>query len=163
SHPRRRARRQGPAHRQQQGRAGLLQQPPLAQVPLLGVVHLPLQRRRAPVPQQDPAPPAPDPPPEAARRGPWPRGVSPLSAGDLGGGAYLPWLRTTWDIVGIATSTSQLGTCRRRAEGRNLPLVLGEAEDLPFRDHRFDCVLSIGAFNYFNDPERALREMARVV
>src|SRR5262249_45872998 len=81
----------------------------------------------------------------------------------IGDGVYLPWLPTTWDIVGIDISTFQLGNCRRRAEGRNLPLALGEAEDLPFRDHRFDCVLSIGAFNYFNDPERALREMVRVV
>ena len=27
---------------------------------------------------------------------------------------------------------------------------------------QFDAVLSIGAFNYFNDPEAALREMVRV-
>ena len=34
---------------------------------------------------------------------------------------------------------------------------------MPFRDHHFDAVLSIGAFNHFNDPEAALREMVRVV
>ena len=46
--------------------------------------------------------------------------------------------------------------------GRDLRLILGEAEALPFRDRQFDAVLSIGGFNHFNDPEAALREMARV-
>ncbi len=41
-------------------------------------------------------------------------------------------------------------------------MILGEAETLPFHDHSFDAVLSIGGFNHFNDPEGALREMARV-
>ena len=33
---------------------------------------------------------------------------------------------------------------------------------MPFHDHKFDAVLSIGGFNHFNDPEGALREMVRV-
>ena len=33
---------------------------------------------------------------------------------------------------------------------------------MPFRDREFDAVLSNGGFNHFNDPEVALREMARV-
>jgi ubiquinone/menaquinone biosynthesis C-methylase UbiE len=41
-------------------------------------------------------------------------------------------------------------------------LAQGEAEALPLENHRFDAVLSIGAFNYFNEPEGALREMIRV-
>jgi ubiquinone/menaquinone biosynthesis C-methylase UbiE len=81
----------------------------------------------------------------------------------IGDGVYLEWLPRDWEVVGIDISTVQLAACRRRAAGRNLPLVLGEAEDLPFRDGRFDAVLSIGGFNYFNDPEGSLREMLRVV
>jgi SAM-dependent methyltransferase len=81
----------------------------------------------------------------------------------IGDGVYLDWLPKDWDVVGIDISTAQLEACRKRAGNRDLPLVLGEAEDLPFQDHRFDAVLSIGGFNYFNDPERSLREMARVV
>ena len=37
-----------------------------------------------------------------------------------------------------------------------------EAEELPLESAQFDAVLSIGAFNYFNDPEGSLREMVRV-
>lgn len=80
----------------------------------------------------------------------------------IGDGVYLPWLPEDWSVVGIDISTVQLDACRRRAGGRPLTLAMGEAESLPFRDGHFDAVLSIGGFNYFNDPERALREMARV-
>lgn len=81
----------------------------------------------------------------------------------IGDGAYLGWLPKDWSIVGIDISTVQLADCRRRAKDRDLTLVLGEAEELPFRDGRFDVALSIGAFNYFTDPERSLREMVRTV
>ncbi len=81
----------------------------------------------------------------------------------IGDGVYLDWLPSDWSVVGIDVSTSQLEACRKRAGARDLKLILGEAEDLPVRDARFDAALSIGGFNYFNDPEKALREMARAV
>jgi SAM-dependent methyltransferase len=80
----------------------------------------------------------------------------------IGDGVYTGWLPEDWSIVGIDISTSQLAACRRRNPGPNLKLVLSEAEDMPFRDREFDAVLSNGGFNHFSDPEKALREMARV-
>ena len=80
----------------------------------------------------------------------------------IGDGVYLDWLPADWRIVGVDISRSQLEACRKRAAGRNIRLVQSEAEDLPLESHQFDAVLSIGAFNYFNDPEGALREMVRV-
>ena len=81
----------------------------------------------------------------------------------IGDGVYLDWLPPAWSVVGIDVSTVQLAACRKRAGGRDLTLILGEAEDLPVRDGKFDAALSIGGFNYFNDPERSLREMVRAV
>jgi ubiquinone/menaquinone biosynthesis C-methylase UbiE len=80
----------------------------------------------------------------------------------IGDGVYLDWLPNDWRIVGADISRSQLAACRQRAAGRPVWLSQCEAEALPLADHRFDAVLSIGAFNYFNDPEGALREMVRV-
>jgi len=80
----------------------------------------------------------------------------------IGDGVYLDWLPADWRIVGVDISRSQLEACRRRATGRKVWLAQCEAEDLPVESRRFDAVLSIGAFNYFNDPEGALREMVRV-
>lgn len=80
----------------------------------------------------------------------------------IGDGMYTSWLPEDWSIVGVDISTAQLLACRRRNVDRALRLVLGEAEDLPFRDGEFDAVLSNGGFNHFDDPETALREMVRV-
>jgi SAM-dependent methyltransferase len=80
----------------------------------------------------------------------------------IGDGVYTSWLPEDWAIVGVDVSTAQLAACQRRNSSRDLQLILGEAEDLPFRDRQFDAVLSNGGFNHFNDPEAALREMARV-
>ena len=83
----------------------------------------------------------------------------------IGDGVYLDWLEPSWSVTGIDVSEVQLAGCQRRSHGkpRSLRLVLGEAEELPFQDRSFDVALSIGGFNYFNDPEKSLREMARVV
>ena len=80
----------------------------------------------------------------------------------IGDGVYTTWLPADWSVVGVDISTYQLGNCQRRNGQRELRLILGEAEALPFHDGQFDAVLSIGGFNHFNDPEQALREMARV-
>jgi ubiquinone/menaquinone biosynthesis C-methylase UbiE len=80
----------------------------------------------------------------------------------IGDGVYLDWLPADWRIAGVDISRSQLEACRPRAAGRRVWLAQCEAEALPLADRRFDAVLSIGAFNYFNDPEVALREMVRV-
>jgi LSD1 subclass zinc finger protein len=80
----------------------------------------------------------------------------------IGDGVYLDWLPRDWRIVGVDISRSQLKACRRRAAGRPVWLAQCEAEELPLESGQFDAVLSIGAFNYFNDPEGSLREMVRV-
>jgi SAM-dependent methyltransferase len=81
----------------------------------------------------------------------------------IGDGVYTSWLPQDWSIVGIDISTVQLTNCRRNNPVRDLRLALGEAEVLPFGDHQFDAVLSIGGFNHFSNAEAALREMVRVV
>jgi ubiquinone/menaquinone biosynthesis C-methylase UbiE/uncharacterized protein YbaR (Trm112 family) len=80
----------------------------------------------------------------------------------IGDGVYHAWLPRDWSVVGIDVSSSQLAANQRRNPDRDLRLILGEAETLPFQDHYFDAVLSIGGFNHFNDPEASLREMVRV-
>ncbi|MCS6851302.1 MAG: class I SAM-dependent methyltransferase [Gemmataceae bacterium] len=81
----------------------------------------------------------------------------------IGDGANLPLIPPSCEVWGIDISIIQLRGCRQRCPDRPLRLLLGEAEKLPFRDSMFDHVLSVGAFNYFNDPVQSLREMARVV
>jgi ubiquinone/menaquinone biosynthesis C-methylase UbiE len=81
----------------------------------------------------------------------------------VGDGANVSLLPDDCTIYGNDISPVQIAACRRRHPQRGLRLLLGEAEKLPFRDDTFDNALSVGAFNYFNDPLGALKEMSRVV
>ncbi len=51
---------------------------------------------------------------------------------------------------------------RQRRSGLTIPLVRGVAEALPFRDGALDRVLCDSALDHLADPERGIREMARV-
>jgi len=41
--------------------------------------------------------------------------------------------------------------------------AVGDVRDLPFRDESFDAIYSMGTIEHFDDTERAVREMARVL
>jgi ubiquinone/menaquinone biosynthesis C-methylase UbiE len=65
---------------------------------------------------------------------------------------------------GLDLAEGMLQRCVRRLEKRGIEasLLLGDAHFLPFEDASFDRVFHIGATNNFSDPDRAMREMARV-
>ena len=63
--------------------------------------------------------------------------------------------------VGLDFSASLLSTARRkRLRGRHL--VLGDAENLPFRDGVYHYIFAVTLINNTPNPLRALGEMARV-
>jgi SAM-dependent methyltransferase len=80
----------------------------------------------------------------------------------IGDGANVGLLPDGVRITGVDIAWRRLLRCRDRHTDRPLRLALAEAERLPFADGSFDAVLCVGGFNYFSDPAKALREMARV-
>src|SRR5579884_1411428 len=68
------------------------------------------------------------------------------------------------DFYGLDLSWGMLEKARRnlRRWKRQARLFCGEAEHLPFADDSFDVVFQLGGLNFFNDREKAIREMVRV-
>jgi demethylmenaquinone methyltransferase/2-methoxy-6-polyprenyl-1,4-benzoquinol methylase len=70
-------------------------------------------------------------------------------------------------VVGIDQSADMLAAGRRRVElaglERQIRLVEGTAEHLPFEDESFDGLTFTYLLRYVEDPGAALRELARVV
>jgi len=67
-------------------------------------------------------------------------------------------------VVGIDLSSQMLAQASRRAGGRGgLWFALGDAEALAFADGAFTALLCTNAFHHYPQPERAVREMARVL
>ena len=68
------------------------------------------------------------------------------------------------EVFGLDLNPVQLSGAVKnlRSEKARVLLSRGDAENLPFEDETFDAVISVGAIEYFPNPSRALREMARV-
>ena len=78
-----------------------------------------------------------------------------------GTGRNLPLLPAGTRTVGLEPSWAVLQRARRRAP--RVPLVVGSAEALPFRDAAFDTVVSGLVFCSVRDPHRGLLEVRRVL
>lgn len=80
----------------------------------------------------------------------------------IGDGRNMPFLHPQCTVYGVDISRVQLQRCQKDFGDRDMILIQGEAESLPFDDCSFDNVMSCGALNHVSDPAKALREMARV-
>ncbi len=65
-----------------------------------------------------------------------------------------------FNVTGLDRAPGMLAEAARRFPG--LPLVLGDAHDLPFRDASTDLAIFITTLEFLEDAERALREAVRV-
>jgi SAM-dependent methyltransferase len=65
--------------------------------------------------------------------------------------------------LGIRTGVEPAAAMRKAAARRGIHATEGVAERLPFPDARFDAVLMVTTLCFVDDPERAVREMVRVL
>jgi SAM-dependent methyltransferase len=81
------------------------------------------------------------------------------------GNASLAAARRFCDVTGIDYVPMLLDEARNRAEaeGLEIDLLEGDAEDLPFEDASFDAVLSTLGVMFAPDQEKAAGELLRVV
>jgi MPBQ/MSBQ methyltransferase len=68
-------------------------------------------------------------------------------------------------VAGLDMNPKQLARAHKNlnTEKDRVSLSMGDVENLPFTDGAFDAAVSVGAVEYFPQPEKAYREMARVV
>jgi ubiquinone/menaquinone biosynthesis C-methylase UbiE len=64
-------------------------------------------------------------------------------------------------VVGLDPNEARLSYARAHAEHHER-YVAGRAEDLPFADRSFDCVVSVTALCFIGDQRKALAELVRV-
>jgi ArsR family transcriptional regulator len=87
--------------------------------------------------------------------------------GDLGCGtgqvsaAIAPFVR---HVVAVDASAAMLQAAKKRLQGlENVDLRRGDLEALPIDDARLDAAMLMMVLHYLPEPERALREVARVL
>ena len=82
----------------------------------------------------------------------------------VGTGRNIRYLNPNAYYCGVDISRRMLMRCSGRMQrlGRKITLIQAEAENLPIKSDSFDVVFSVGGFNFFNDREKAVREMLRI-
>ncbi len=65
-------------------------------------------------------------------------------------------------VTSIDPSEGLLATARKRLSTQEAEFLQGDAQDLPFADNAFESAAMALVINFLPDPERAVREMARV-
>ena len=81
----------------------------------------------------------------------------------IGTGENLTVLPNDINLYGLDISLGMLRQCFKRYNGkRQITLVHGMAEKLPFNNATFDVVYHIGGINFFTDKKQAILEMIRV-
>ncbi len=82
----------------------------------------------------------------------------------IGTGKNIPYFKE-WDAVGIDISHKMIERALKRAKifGKKVDLIVGDVENLPFRDESFDAVISTYVFCSVENPEKGLSEIYRVL
>lgn len=75
---------------------------------------------------------------------------------DIGCGTGIASSAFDCEKIGIDSSVELL-------KQASMPVVEGNAEQLPFNDEEFDIIICVTAIHNFSDPEKAINEMDRVV
>lgn len=83
----------------------------------------------------------------------------------VGTGLSFPHYPAVDELVGVDPSAAMLRRARKRAAaaGREVKLVEAPAEELPFEDAAFDTVVAIAVLCTVDDPDKAIREIRRVL
>jgi MPBQ/MSBQ methyltransferase len=66
-------------------------------------------------------------------------------------------------VTMVDQSTHQLRRARHKPALEGIGKIIGDAEELPFADDRFDRYVSTGSIEYWPDPQRAVAEAYRVL
>jgi ubiquinone/menaquinone biosynthesis C-methylase UbiE len=85
----------------------------------------------------------------------------------MGAGENLLWISTKAEnltLYAIDIQKQMMTHCIGNLKKWNLKAELfrGDAEELPFKDEKFDVVFHLGAINLFSDRKKAIDEMIRV-
>lgn len=65
------------------------------------------------------------------------------------------------EVSGIDISKTAIKLAKKRINGGNLQIA--QAEKLPFKENTFDYIVCIGSLEHFDSPQKALKEMSRVI
>lgn len=93
------------------------------------------------------------------------KGMKVLDVGCGTGNFSIKLAKMGCEVIGIDISEEMLKVAKDKAkkEGLNIKFYNMDVYDMKFEDNCFDGVISVTAFEFLKDPEKAIEEMFRVL
>ena len=89
--------------------------------------------------------------------------VLEVGCGRGGGASYIARYLRPATIVGLDFSKAAIAFCRKHHTAPGLSFTEGDAENLPFEDHRFDVVVNVESSHCYSNIDRFFSEVQRVL
>jgi len=90
-----------------------------------------------------------------------------LDVGCGSGRASLPFARNGVKVIGLDISEQMVLRAKRKSEKlgikNHVDYVVGDSENLPFRQNSFDAVLAFGVLHHVPTPQKMLQQMSKVL
>jgi SAM-dependent methyltransferase len=91
------------------------------------------------------------------------RDLLEVGSGRGGGAAWIHRRHGPRTTTGVDYTPANVAFCRRRHGAPGLEFVVGDAEDLPFEQGRFDAIVNLESSHCYGSRARFYREAARVL
>lgn len=89
-----------------------------------------------------------------------PKNAKILEVG-CGLGFFLKWLKNKYEVAGIDISYEAISIAKKILEDTNL--FVCDAQQLPFKDNIFHCVIAFDVIEHLQSPSEFFKEVARVL
>mgnify|MGYP003690319385 CR=1 FL=1 len=89
--------------------------------------------------------------------------VLEVGSGRGGGASYLTRYLSPMSYVGIDISETTVNLCNDIHHLENLSFQVGDSENIPFEDKKFDVVLNVESSHCYGDMEKFMGEVTRVL
>ncbi|MBT4370683.1 MAG: class I SAM-dependent methyltransferase [Candidatus Marinimicrobia bacterium] len=89
--------------------------------------------------------------------------VLEVGSGRGGGASYVTRYLNPMSYVGIDISESAVDLCNKIHHLENLSFQVGDSENIPFKDGRFDVILNVESSHCYGDMDQFMEEVTRVL
>ena len=89
--------------------------------------------------------------------------VLEVGSGRGRGSSYISRYLGPSEMYGVDISPSAIELCNKLYEIKNLNFMLGDSENLPFKDNTFDAVINVESSHCYASMDKFMKEVSRVL
>ena len=86
-----------------------------------------------------------------------------IGSGRGGGASYISRYLNPKEVIGLDISPSAVKNCNKKYNIDNLSFIIGDSENLPFENNKFDAILNVESSHCYASMSKFIDEVTRVL